>query len=105
MKTLINSIIRGFGGQIGRNAANDMRRGTATSARTSQWIIAGLLLLVVVLGITAVNVSYYNSHPQSTSTQSDSTTVKKEYFNGHEVFKGKRGGKYYYSKSGKKRYI
>ena len=105
MANLFNSMVRGFGGQIGRTAANRMMYSTPQRAGAKQWLIAILILTTFLFGMGWL----YSEGMRDREAKGVTTTeVKKdttEYHNGHTVYTGKRGGKYYYSKSGRKVYL
>jgi hypothetical protein len=103
---LFNSMVRGFGGQIGRTAANSMM-----SSKSYIWLgLRNLILMVLFFIVIFAGLFYWASkvNPTVNSKEVTPTEVKKdttEYHNGHVVYTGKRGGKYYYTKSGKKHYL
>jgi hypothetical protein len=106
MANLFNSMVRGFGGQIGRTAANRMM----SSKGYIGLAIRNLILMVLFFIVIFAGLFYWASkvNPNVNSKEVTTTEVKKdttEYHNGHVVYTGKRGGKYYYSKSGKKIYF
>ena len=107
---LFNSMVRGFGSQVGRRAANSMIDSRSVIAPKSEWIKAGILLALVVGSVCWLyKTGKEEQLKQNTSiTQPTTTSVeipKSDTYKGHVVFTGKRGGKYYYSKSGRKVYI
>lgn len=108
--SLFNSMVRGFGSQIGRRAANSMIDSRPTRASKSQWVIAGILLILIVWmfawAIKEAKKRQQIEKQQITTTQSTNIEIPKlDTYKGHTVYTGKRGGRYYYSKSGKKVYI
>ncbi len=106
MANLFNSMVRGFGGQIGRTAANSMM-----SSKSYIWLgLRNLLLAMLLIIVIFAGLFYWASkvNPNVNSKEVTTTEVKKdttEYHHGHVVYTGKRGGKYYYSKSGRKVYL
>jgi hypothetical protein len=109
--SLFNSMVRGFGSQIGRRAANHMIDSKPAVASKSQWVIAGLLLFIFVGFMSWVMDESKKTpkvHKKTPKVQASTTQInlpKSETYKGHTVYTGKRGGKYYYSKGGKKVYI
>ena len=106
MANLFNSMVRGFGGQIGRTAANRMM----SSRGYIGLAIRNLILIVLGFIVMFAGLFYWASkvNPNINSTKITTTEVKKdttEYYKGHVVYTGKNGGKYYYTKSGNKRYF
>ena len=112
---LFNSMVRGFGGQIGRTAANRMMYSTPQRASGKQWLIAILLLTTFIFGMGWLYSEGMRDREAKgiTTTSVDSLKVtsqsnvksNSEYHNGHVVYTGKRGGRYYYSKRGRKVYL
>jgi hypothetical protein len=103
---LFNSMVRGFGGQIGRTAANRMMYSTPQRASGKQWLIAILLLITIICGMGWMySEGMRDKESKSVTTNADSVKTKTEYYKGHIVYTGKKGGKYYYTKSGKKHYL
>jgi predicted negative regulator of RcsB-dependent stress response len=112
---MIKSIIRGFGSQLGRTAANEV----INNKRMSFGKMILNLFFGVLIGIgVLIGLAYWGSttdaYKQSQSEyllkqKKDSIENTKlqniEYYKGHVVHIGKNGGKYYLTKSGKKRYI
>jgi hypothetical protein len=101
---LLNSMVRGFGGQIGRTAANRMMYSTPQRASGKQWLIA-ILLFTSVIGGMGWLVQEDAKVKAIKPTNVDSVKSQTEYHKGNVVYTGKRGGKYYYSKSGRKVYL
>ena len=122
MARLINSMVSGFGSQIGRRTANGLMDRRAGKASRGQWVFAlSLLFAMIALIVWAI----MNPVPSDVVTTTESEMVKMriqnkiesekeiynsnlpktETYNGHTVYTGPRGGKYYYSKSGRKVYI
>ena len=118
MGNLFSSMVRGFGGQIGRTAANRMMYSTPQRASGKQWLIALLILTTSIFGIgwlysegmreretKDIATSSVDSSKVILQSNVKSTLPKVETYNGHIIYTGPRGGKYYYSKSGRKVYI
>jgi hypothetical protein len=107
MANLFNSMVRGFGGQIGRTAANRMMHSTPQRASGKQWLIAILLFITIICGMgwMVKEGNKNNKESKSINTNVDSVKTEIEYYKGHVVHTGKRGGRYYYTKSGNKRYF
>ena len=109
---LFNSMVRGFGSQIGRRAANHMIDSARTKkiAPLREWLFAGVLL-IGFLGLMGWAIKEGNSNKKSNPSIANSEetvnikTSQPETYRGHTIYTGKRGGKYYYSKKGKKIYI
>ena len=105
---LFNSMVRGFGGQIGRTTANRMMSSTPQRASGKQWLIALLILTTFICGIGWLYSEGMRDREVkgiTPTTNVDSVKTETEYHKGHVVYTGKRGGKYYYTKSGKKHYL
>jgi hypothetical protein len=104
---LFNSMVRGFGGQIGRTAANRMMYSTPQRAGVRQWVTALLLLTTFICGIGWLYSEGMRDKESNVikTIKVDSVKTQTEYHNGHVVYTGKRGGRYYYTKSGKKHYL
>ena len=102
--SLFNSMVRGFGSQIGRRAANNMIDSRPTVASKSQWIVTGIAV-VGFIGLIGWAVKQDVPPPVSQSTTTSIEMPKSEMYKGHTVYTGKRGGQYYYGKGGKKVYI
>jgi len=107
---MIKSIIRGFGGQIGRHTANEV----INSKRMSFGKFVGYLFLGALIGILIIaglvywastGDTYKESQKQYQQSLIKDSVNKTEYYKGHVIFTGKNGGKYYLTKSGKKKYI
>ena len=108
MGNLLNSMVRGFGSQVGRNVANNMMHSNNRVASKKQWIGAGVLLVLVV-GLF-VWAYMEGSKELKVTNQTEINKLldsipKVETYNGHAVYTGPRGGRYYYSKNGRKVYI
>ena len=107
---MIKSIIRGFGGQIGRHAANEVINNKRMSfAQTIGYLFLGVLVgILIIAGLAywaSTGDTYKESQKQYQQSLIKDSVNKTEYHNGHIVYTGKNGGKYYLTKSGKKRYI
>jgi hypothetical protein len=105
MANLFNSMVRGFGGQVGRTAANRMMYSTPQRAGGKQWLIAILILTTFLFGMGWLYSEGMRDREAKGVTTTEFKKDTTEHHNGHVVYTGKRGGKYYYSKSGKKIYF
>lgn len=65
---------------------------------------------IIFVTIILINLYSFNLFSQNKTAEIDKkgkveTKSKTEYYKGHLVYTGKRGGKYYLTKSGRKVYI
>ncbi len=112
---MIKSIIRGFGSQLGRTAANEVINNKRISfGKLIVNLFLGILIGILIIAGLAYWASTTETYKQSqkeyqSKLEKDSIENSKlknvEYYKGHIVHIGKNGGKYYLTKSGKKRYI
>ena len=100
--SIFNQFINSAARQVGRNVANDVYYRKAASSRASwkQWIVA----LAILFGFVSLLDYAKTVSNQESQVSSQKITVPDTY-NGHTVYTGKRGGRYYYGKGGKKVYI
>ena len=112
MSSLLNSIVRGFGSQIGRTAASETIHYTRNSGAGLKHLFYGALIgLVIMIGFcyVVIKLDGGKSHAQyEAQLKADSLTKANsnvEYYKGHVVYTGSRGGKYYLTKSGRKHYL
>ena len=115
MSSFLNSIVRGFGSQIGRTAASE----TIHYASENRSSFGTTLLYLIVYPLLTVSLligglCYWASNSDTSQTKSavevktDSSTIANsnvEYYKGHVVYTGPRGGRYYLTKSGRKHYL
>lgn len=110
---LFNSMVRGFGSQIGRTAANEVIRSKNSLGKTLLYLLFGACIGIGIIGGLAYLGSqtdeYKKSHAEYLAKEKadslNKANLNLEYYKGHIVYTGKRGGKYYYGKKGKKIYI
>jgi hypothetical protein len=112
MSSLLNSIVRGFGSQIGRTAASETIGYARNSGGGLKHLFYGALIgLVIMIGFCYVVIKLDGGKASArieTQMKADSLTNANsnvEYYKGHVVFTGPRGGKYYLTKSGRKHYL
>jgi len=113
-----NSIVRGAGLTIGRNAVNSVSRSRMSLGKIFLYGIVIPVLIVIVLpacawlfylhGTDAGKAEFNKFQIENKKYEDSIKNINQstaEMYKGHVVYTGKRGGKYYYSKSGKKVYI
>ena len=124
MSSFVNSIVRGFGSQIGRTAASETIHYTTNSGGIGTFlkVFIGIPIVLIVLGIGSrlfylnytdtgkdemhrVKIENAAFHAKETADSLTKANSNVEYYKGHIVYTGPRGGRYYLTKSGRKHYL